>query len=130
MPRLSDYIQQRELLPAGQYVFKVTDVDFLEDDSKEHPTIQIKGTVNGSTYVIFRYQHPNLRWQTAADLLASGVSIDTVDSDDQASIVTAYQQLKGRSLTVNVKIRQSAGYEDKNDWKIKGEADGVSSGSV
>jgi hypothetical protein len=127
MPRLSEYLNERDLLPRGRYSFLVTDVSFTEDDKKEYPTIQIKGKINNETYVIFRYLHPRMLWAVASDLIHTGADSEAVDTSNNESILAAYKGLVGQTLDVNVKIKQSEGYADKNDFTVRGIADGAAS---
>jgi hypothetical protein len=138
MARLSEYLNERDLLPRGRYAFHVKEVSFVENNQKDYESIQIKGVIsvnrNGESkdenHVIFRYLHPKMLWAVASDLLHCGIDNESVDTDDKDSILAAYEELVGQTLDVNVKITHSEGYEDKNDFTVRGIADGVASGAV
>lgn len=136
MPTLKDYLGDRELLPAGNYDFTVTDaVLALADGKKKNPTVQVKGRIHRSDGsetggVVFLYLHPNCRPMVAEQLLATGVLDDhEVDMDDGETVREACEALVGTTLRVRCKQRTYEGVT-RAELAIKGVGDASAAGRV
>jgi hypothetical protein len=121
MPRLGDYLQEREILPTGNYDFTITAVEVGEGG--KNPSIQIKGKINDEGYVIFRTIHPKMTWLTGQELVALGEGEDTeVDLMDVSAVAALYENHVGQTVRIKAKEDTYEG-KKKNEFRILGLAD-------